>query len=368
MSLHLIRKLENGDLKLDGVPVHIRGTVTQKSNLPVSDNDIGAGYFVGNDMLGLWNGSQWIYYESISMSDMQSIANTAVDNAAPNYATAAQGALADTALQAETDPFYAAEKPLLALKSELPDISGLATQTEVQAVAELVSGKLDANAQAADSAMLGGRLPEEYATTEQMEQHAPPTPMLDLHVSLDSSTPTNSIVFRPTAATFEGLSMMSFSVPESEFDVIVIFSSFNVFETLGLDPPEVVDDCQGMWVLLAETIEEERVVTQALHVTDGTNILIPAVHLSEWCGEHEMVLIQVIQINSTIFHGSGLDGSESPIVTAIDGCDFFFRMSVTQAIEHLWNKTLTMTQTQYESLSEPDINAIPIGTSIDIIE
>ena len=34
----------------------------------------------------------------------------------------------------ETDPIYTEEKPLLALKSEIPDTSALATKTELQAV------------------------------------------------------------------------------------------------------------------------------------------------------------------------------------------------------------------------------------------
>ena len=51
-----------------------------------------------------------------------------------DFATSAQGAKADTALQKETDPVYTADKPSLALKSEIPNISGLATKSELSAV------------------------------------------------------------------------------------------------------------------------------------------------------------------------------------------------------------------------------------------
>lgn len=46
-----------------------------------------------------------------------------------------------TALQSytETDPIYTADKPNLALKSEIPDISGLATKTEVASKQDTIS-------------------------------------------------------------------------------------------------------------------------------------------------------------------------------------------------------------------------------------
>ena len=157
MPLKLIRKTANGDLKLDGVPVHILGTIASKTDMPVSGIEVGAGYFVGNDLLGIWDGMQWVYLGIPSMSDMEAIASSAVNSAATNYATAAQGAKADTALQTETDPVYTADKPTLALK------------TELEAVAEIANGKLDATATAADSAMLGGLSPEEYVTIEGLE-------------------------------------------------------------------------------------------------------------------------------------------------------------------------------------------------------
>lgn len=56
-----------------------------------------------------------------------------------------------TALQSytETDPIYTADKPNLALKSEIPDISGLATKTEVagkqDAIADLDTIRTNAN-------------------------------------------------------------------------------------------------------------------------------------------------------------------------------------------------------------------------------
>lgn len=56
-----------------------------------------------------------------------------------------------TALQSytETDPIYTADKPNLALKSEIPDISGLATKTEIagkqDTIADLATIRTNAN-------------------------------------------------------------------------------------------------------------------------------------------------------------------------------------------------------------------------------
>ena len=58
----------------------------------------------------------------IPMSDLSDDVQHAID-------------LANSAVQTESDPVYTTDKPTLALKSELPDISELAAKTELQAVA-----------------------------------------------------------------------------------------------------------------------------------------------------------------------------------------------------------------------------------------
>ena len=104
-----------------------------------------------------------------------SIASTTLDIGGSGFSrtvdltSAQQTALtkANSALQTESDPVYTADKPTLALKSEIPNISGLATKTEVQAVETIANNKLDATDPAADSAKLGGKLPSDYATAAQ---------------------------------------------------------------------------------------------------------------------------------------------------------------------------------------------------------
>ena len=59
MSLKLIRKTASGDLQLDGIPVFIAGSVTTEADLPVSEDRIGAAYFVGNSSFCVWNGKSW---------------------------------------------------------------------------------------------------------------------------------------------------------------------------------------------------------------------------------------------------------------------------------------------------------------------
>ena len=59
MSLKLIRKTASGDLQLDGIPVFIAGSVTAEADLPVSEERIGAAYFVGNGAFCVWNGKSW---------------------------------------------------------------------------------------------------------------------------------------------------------------------------------------------------------------------------------------------------------------------------------------------------------------------
>jgi hypothetical protein len=185
--LKLVRKTANGDLTLDGVPVHIVGTTVAKTDLPVSGNEVGAGYFVGNDGLGIWDGIQWVYLGIPGMSDMLAIISTAVNNAATNYATAAQGAKADTAIQKETDPVYTVDKPTLALKAE------------VQAVADIANGKLDA------------------------------TTPIDLFGTLSAATPFSALVLKPTAASFATpQSVVLFMNAKQERMILVLFTGVSI--------------------------------------------------------------------------------------------------------------------------------------------
>ena len=59
--LKLIRKTANGDLRLEGFPVYVAGTVATEGDLPVSGESIGESYVVGKDQFAVWIG-KWIFY------------------------------------------------------------------------------------------------------------------------------------------------------------------------------------------------------------------------------------------------------------------------------------------------------------------
>ena len=87
MNLKLIRKTVNGDLRLDGLPVYIAGTVDAVAKLPQSGDAIGECYWVGNatsKLLYLWNGDFWACINSGEGNGNGVCNDTAIDPATIN--------------------------------------------------------------------------------------------------------------------------------------------------------------------------------------------------------------------------------------------------------------------------------------------
>ena len=62
--LTLVRKTASGDLRLEGLPVYIAGSVTTQADLPMSGEAVGESYIIGDQLLGTWTGNQWLIRES----------------------------------------------------------------------------------------------------------------------------------------------------------------------------------------------------------------------------------------------------------------------------------------------------------------
>ena len=101
-----------------------------------------------------------------------------------------------TALQSESDPVYLADKPSLALKTEIPDISGKADKSELSSVA--ISGSYDdlinkpiipskTSELTNDSGYLNS-IPEEYVTETELDSKGYLTEHQDISGKADKAT------------------------------------------------------------------------------------------------------------------------------------------------------------------------------------
>ena len=196
---------------------------------------------------------------------------------------------------------------------------------------------------------------------------------VDLTGILDANVPFNSIVFRPTSPAFNiTYTTLVFGRTTNPVNCVrVIFTNTTspaIALTAGF-PSMTGRSIPGMWVRVTNR-EVTPNIDQLIRVTDETNILIPEVRLSDLAGERELSLTSItsgIGISSPNNIAHGILGLTNPFITSIDGCEFLFRMTHAQAIEYLSKtKTMNMTQSQYNSLTEPTIADIPQGTLIAI--
>ena len=74
--LTLVRKTASGDLRLEGLPVYIAGSVTTQADLPVSGEAVGESYIIGDSLLGTWTGKRWLVRESDTTGDCSGISTT----------------------------------------------------------------------------------------------------------------------------------------------------------------------------------------------------------------------------------------------------------------------------------------------------
>ena len=143
-----------------GTAIKIKGRVNSLGDLPLSGNLDGDTYLVGSEGLDsypeyYWYQDHWEFLgtsgttlswglitgDITAQTDLQTVLDSKQD-VIPDLATIRSGASKGaTALQSytETDPVYTADKPNLALKSDIPDVSNLATKDEIPTVPTNVS-------------------------------------------------------------------------------------------------------------------------------------------------------------------------------------------------------------------------------------
>jgi hypothetical protein len=154
----------------------------------------------------------------------------------------------------------------------------------------------------------------------------------------------------------------------------VVFTNLTSWKSrlLVQDFPPGVSEGPGMWVVAywMRTSPMRMVASHAIQVTDGTNILIPEARLSDLLGERNYHPFSGLSSTGGAIFKGNIGISATAFLTAIDGCEFFFRMSHAQAIEYLSKKTekILINQSQFDGLSEPTIASIPTGTLITITE
>ena len=187
----------------------------------------------------------------------------------------------------------------------------------------------------------------------------------ELHGNLDRTIPFDSIVFRPTSASFNGtVSLIPFTdgTEDPEHAVIVVFLAAPwTLAGTGVTLPPNVQDSPGMWVV--EIIEGE--AAQAVCVTDGTTILKPEVRLAECIDASDLRLGNFEQnpiITNEIL--TGILDAENPTLMAIEGCEFFFRFTRPDVFEFLGNLQKRLPLVMSEEPSQKVIDHIPTGTLI----
>ena len=170
---------------------------------------------------------------------------------------------------------------------------------------------------------------------------------LDIQSVFDGSVPFNSLVLKPLSAAFdEEFEMLMFVNKSFMKCVSVIFTNTGVHASeKGWNVRHFSEDCPGMWVLVSAPNNFSE-IEQAIRVTDGTNILIPEVHLAELTG----VFGDLRESGSSIL----------PHSKTWSKCLPFARFT--------YNTALAIPQTAYEVLSPQLTEKLPTGTLVAIIE
>jgi len=105
---------------------------------------------------------------------------------------------------------------------------------------------------------------------------------IDPLLILDGNVPFDTLVLKPQSAAFEEeFEVFGFSGTDTSKVVMVVFTDTAIGSHLPMSPP--LDDGPGMWVLVVDS-NDPLLIEQAHRVTDGTDILIPEVHLAELTG------------------------------------------------------------------------------------
>lgn len=172
-------------------------------------------------------------------------------------------------------------------------------------------------------------------------------PIDDPQDILDGNIPFNSLVLRPQSAAFdEEFEALVFVDQDTWKVILVVFTDTGI--GAGLPMITFPEDGPGMWVLVVgENGDPPQLeLEQAIRVTDGTNILIPEVHLAELTGLFGDVIV-----------GSSptLPGSET-----WSKCLPFARFT--------YSTVLALSQATYDALQLQLTEELPEGTLVAIID
>ena len=167
---------------------------------------------------------------------------------------------------------------------------------------------------------------------------------IDPQYIFDGIIPFDSLVLKPQAAAFDTpIAVLGFvNSSETKF-VILVFTNTGI--DVNLRSVSLPAYGPGMWVFVADTSDDPFQIEQAIRVTDGTNILIPEVHLATLTGVFEDMIVD----------GASTIDAHSAIWS---DCLPFARFP--------YSTILTLPQTSYEVLLPQLTKAFPIGTPIAI--
>jgi len=165
---------------------------------------------------------------------------------------------------------------------------------------------------------------------------------IDSQWIFDHRVPFHSLVLKPQSAAFDTvLEILGFTDTEGQA-VIVIFTNMGINALL---PIRLAEDGPGMWVLAGNTSTNE--IESIIRITDGTNILIPEVHLAELTGVFGDLLID----------------AGFPMLPAAETwseCLLFARFP--------YSEMLTLPQNMYDRLLPQLTKELPAGTLVAIIQ
>ena len=161
---------------------------------------------------------------------------------------------------------------------------------------------------------------------------------------LDGNIPFDALVLKPQSAAFDEFGMLAFVEQNTSKIVVVVLTDTNIETNVPIGP--IPDDGPGMWVLIIDPSSDPIQIEQAIRVTDGTNILIPEVHLAELTG----VFGDVVESGSTILADSALWADCLP----------FARFCYTTV--------LPLPQSAYDALQPQLTEELPIGALVAVIE
>jgi len=191
----------------------------------------------------------------------------------------------------------------------------------------------------------------------------------DLLGTLSADTPFNALTLKPTTASFGTNSSSTIMFATDDLEMIaVIFTAeglknHEVGQVLPMFGIELPDDDKGLWVFTLPDLSSGTADLndiQLHQITDGENIFVPAVNLSELTGIKNAVLGNEVVDGAGLFQGSTEEGNIN--ITSITGCEIFYRFTQEQALQYLLDQKTGRPSAAPDILPEPlPLPTIPAG-------